>query len=148
MTTDTRVLFVCVHNSARSQMAQALLRHIGGAHFTVESAGFEPQAINPLAIEAMRDIGLDLIGAKSQSVFDLFRAGRRYDYVISVCDEAAGERCPIFPGITQRVTWSFPDPAAFEGSRDERLAKMVQLREHIASRIETWVHDRRAGHAP
>src|SRR5688572_21250364 len=109
----TRVLFVCVHNSARSQMAEALLRRLGGDRFIVESAGFEPESVEPLAVAAMSAVGIDIGGAKSQAVFDLFRAGRRYDYVISVCDAATAERCPIFPGFARRLTWSFTDPSSF-----------------------------------
>jgi arsenate reductase len=132
-----RVLFVCVHNSARSQMAEAFLRRHGGARFTVESAGFEPREIQPLVVEAMKQVGIDLSGARSQAVFDLYRAGRIYDYVISVCDEAHGERCPVFPGFAKRLHWSFADPGAFEGTTDERLAGTVAVRDEIDSQVQT-----------
>jgi arsenate reductase len=101
-----RVLFVCIHNSARSQMAAAYLRALGGDRFEAESAGLEPGKLNPLAVEAMRRAGIDISRAPTQSVFDLFKTGRRYEYVISVCDGASAERCPIFPGVTNRLNWS------------------------------------------
>jgi arsenate reductase len=142
----TRVLFVCVHNAARSQMAEALLRQLGGERFIVESAGFEPAPINPLAIAVMADIGIDISGAKTQAVFDLFREGRRYDYVISVCDAATAERCPIFPGFTKRIAWSFADPSAFQGKETERLEQTVIVREAIHKQIKAWLNEL-GGHA-
>jgi arsenate reductase len=141
MSEPIKVLFVCVHNSARSQMAAALLHHLGGSRFVVESAGFDPRPANALAIEAMRHIGIDISSAKSQVVFDLYRAGNRYDYVISVCDAANGERCPIFPGVTRRIHWSFADPATFTGNDDEQLRQVVALREEILVTIESWLRD-------
>lgn len=137
----TRVLFVCVHNAARSQMAEALLRQLGGDRFIVESAGFEPAPISPLAIAAMREIGLDISGARAQAVFDLFREGRRYDYVITVCDAATSERCPIFPGFTKRLAWSFANPADFVGTDAERLEQTVIVREAIHNRIAAWLRE-------
>lgn len=139
MSEKTRVLFVCVHNAARSQMAEALLRQLGGDRFDVESAGFEPRPVNPLAIEAMRRIGVDISAAEPQQVFALFRAGRHYQYVIAVCDEATGERCPIFPGVSRRLHWSFEDPATFTGTDAEKLARVEALRDAIRARIVAWV---------
>lgn len=139
MTQRTRVLFVCVHNAARSQMAEALLRQLGGDQFEVESAGFEPRPVDPLAVEAMRRIGIDISQAHAKEVFPLYRAGRQYAFVIAVCDEATGERCPIFPGVTQRLQWSFPDPSTFEGTETERLAQVEALRDEIKARIAAWI---------
>jgi len=139
MTDTSRVLFVCVHNAARSQMAEALLRHLAGDRFIVESAGFEPRPVNPLVVEAMSRFGIDISNARPKEVFDLFRAGRHYQYVIAVCDEATGERCPIFPGVTERLDWSFPDPSRFEGTPAERLAAVESLRDAIANRIRAWL---------
>ncbi len=135
----TRVLFVCVHNAARSQMAEALLRQQGGERFIVESAGFEPAPVNPLAIAAMREVGIDISAAKAQAVFDLFRAGRRYDYVITVCDAASSERCPIFPGYTKRLAWSFANPADFVGTDAERLEQTVIVRDAIHKKLAEWL---------
>ena len=134
-----RVLFICVHNSARSQMAEAWLKHLHGDRFETESAGLEPGTINPLAIEVMREVGIDIAGNRPQSVFDLFKASRLYGYAITVCDEAGAERCPIFAGVTKREHWSFPDPAAFTGTYEERLAKTRKVRDAIRARIEDWV---------
>jgi arsenate reductase len=140
MSADVRVLFVCVHNAARSRMAEALLRLLGGPRFEVTSAGFEPREVNPLVVEALADLGLSLPSTAPQpSVFELFRAGRHFHYVIGVCDEEHGQKCPLFPGVTQRINWSFPDPATFTGSHDERLARVIEVREALRARIEFWL---------
>jgi arsenate reductase len=141
---SVRVLFLCVHNSARSQMAEALLRHLGGGFYVVESAGFETRAVLPEAIAAMQLLNLDISQARSKTVFDLFREGRVYDYVITVCDEATAEQCPIFPGICERVHWTFPDPSEVTGTDEERLTQVVQIRDAIKDRIEAWVAEKNA----
>jgi arsenate reductase len=133
------VLFVCIHNSARSQMAAAYLRSLGGDRFEAESAGLEPGKLNPLAVEAMRRDGVDISKATTQSVFELFKTGRRYEYVISVCDGAAAERCPIFPGVTQRLNWSFDDPASFTGPEEARLARTIEVRDAIRKEVDRFV---------
>ena len=134
-----RVLFLCIHNSARSQMAAAYLQQMAGDRFEVESAGLEPGKLNPLAVAAMRDAGIDISGNGTQSVFDLFKSGRRFQFVISVCDAASAERCPIFPGVTTRLNWSFADPSAFTGTDAERLQKTIAVRDEIRERVRTWV---------
>lgn len=133
-----KVLFVCVHNSARSQMAEALLKKIPGDRFEVESAGLEPGVINPLAVEVMKEIGIDISRNQTKSVFDLFKEGKLYTYVITVCDEASAEKCPFFPGITTRLHWSFADPSIFTGTHEEKLEKTRQVREAIRNKIESW----------
>jgi len=133
-----KVLFICVHNSARSQMAEALLNLACPDYFEAHSAGLEPGALNPLAVEAMKEIGLDISGKKTQSVFDVFKTGQFFPYVITVCDESSADRCPIFPGVTKRLHWSFPDPGALTGSREERLDGTRQIRDQIRARIEAW----------
>jgi arsenate reductase len=142
-----RVLFICIHNSARSQIAETFLKKLAGDEFEVESAGLEPGKLNPLAVEAMRLAGVDISHHGTQSVFDLFKAGRRFEYVISVCDEASAERCPIFPGVTTRLNWSFADPSAFAGSEQERLAKTVRVRDEIRERVRRWIEEEQA-HEP
>jgi arsenate reductase (thioredoxin) len=142
--TKTRVLFLCVHNSARSQMAAAFLKQLGGDRYEVESAGFEPGKLNPIAVAAMRDTGIDISNNTTQSVFDLYRAGRLFDYVIGVCDAASAERCPIFPGVTKRLDWSFADPSTFTGSDAERLKQTVTVRDEIRETIEKWVAEEKA----
>jgi arsenate reductase len=134
-----RVLFVCVHNSARSQMAEALLNHFGGERFHAESAGLEPGTLNPLAVEAMKQMNIDISRNPTRDVFDLYKRGKKFTYVITVCDESSGERCPLFPGITNRIHWSFDDPAGFTGSYEERLARTIGVRDQIRERVLDWL---------
>jgi arsenate reductase (thioredoxin) len=136
-----RVLFLCTHNSARSQMAEALLRRLGGDHFEVASAGTQARGVNPLATRAMAEIGVDLRGHTSKTL-DRF-LGERWDYVITVCD-SANESCPIFPGASTRLHWSFEDPSAATGSEKQRLAVFRRARDEIKTRIERWVAQRSA----
>ncbi len=133
-----KVLFICVHNGARSQMAEAFLNEICGDHFEAHSAGLEPGKLNPLAVETMREIGIDISKNQTQAVFDVFKSGELFPYVITVCDESSAERCPIFPGVTKRLHWSFPDPSALKGTREERLAGTRKIRDQIRARIEMW----------
>jgi arsenate reductase len=133
-----KVLFICVHNSARSQMAEAFLNEICGDYFEAHSAGLEPGTLNPLAVEAMREIGIDISHKQTQSAFDVFKSGEFFAYVITVCDETSAERCPIFPGVTTRLHWSFPDPSAVTGTRDDRLVGTRRIRDQIRARIEMW----------
>jgi arsenate reductase len=141
MAMKKRVLFLCIHNSARSQMAAEFLKQMAGDTFEVESAGFEPGTLNPLAIKAMRAVGIDISRNKTQSVFDLFKGGVRFTYVITVCDEATAERCPIFPGVTTRLHWSFADPSSFTGSDEERLQKTIAVRDEIRDRVRAWIDE-------
>ncbi|UPT75478.1 MAG: arsenate reductase ArsC [Elusimicrobiota bacterium] len=137
-----RVLFVCIHNSGRSQMAEALLRRIGSERFEAESAGFEPGTLNPVVVAALKEIGIDISAAKTKSVFDLFKQGRMYQYVVTVCDESSSERCPIFPGVVrERMHWSFRDPSAFEGTAEEKLAKTRVVRDEIKAKIEAFIKE-------
>jgi len=137
----TKVLFVCVHNSARSQMAEAWLQHLGGDAFDVKSAGVEPGTLNPLAIEAMREVGIDISRNLTRSVFDVFKTGELFHYVIAVCDKTSAERCPIFPGVTQRLEWSFPDPGAVTGSPEEKLEQTRHIRDAIHAKVEWWMRE-------
>lgn len=134
----TKVLFVCVHNSARSQMAEAWLKHLGGDAFEVKSAGVEPGTLNPIAVEAMREVGIDISRNPTRSVFDVFKSGELFHYVIAVCDKSSAENCPVFPGITGRLDWSFPDPAAVTGPPEEKLERVRQIRDAIRAKIEWW----------
>ena len=132
------VLFICVHNSARSQMAEAFLNEICPDEFCAESAGLEPGTLNPLAVTAMREIDIDISSKETKGVFDLFKAGRLFSYVITVCDETSAERCPIFPGQTRRLHWSFPDPADLHGSWEQRLAQTRIIRDEIRAKVMQW----------
>jgi len=111
-----RALFVCVHNSAKSQMAEAFLKQLAGDRFEGESAGLEPGALNPLAVEVLKEAGIDISARKATSVFDLYKEGMLYDYVITVCDETSAERRRVFAGLmTRRLHWSFENPAQSYG---------------------------------
>lgn len=133
-----KVLFVCIHNSARSQMAEAFLNQLGGGRFQAESAGIEPGRLNPIVVQAMQEIGIDISGKATRSVDECLQAGTQYDYVITVCDETAAERCPVFPGPGQRLHWGFPDPSALSGTDAEKLAATRPIRDQIKARIEAW----------
>jgi arsenate reductase len=135
----TRVLFICVHNSARSQMAEAFLNKFGSERFAAESAGLEPGVLNPFVVKAMNEIGIDISAKTTRSAFDLLRQGGLYGWVITVCDESQAEACPIFPGISRRQHWSFPDPAAFNGSEEEKLDQVRKLRDRIAATVREWL---------
>ena len=135
-----RVLFVCVHNSARSQMAEAFMNDLAGDIFEAESAGMEPGVINPVVVEVMKEIGYDLSNNQTKGVYDFFKQGKSYHYVISVCDEANAQRCPTFPGLTRRISWSFEDPAAFTGSIEEKKEQTRVVRDKIKSAVEIFIN--------
>jgi arsenate reductase len=139
--THKRVLFVCIHNSARSQMAEAWLRHLAGERFEVESAGLEPGKLNPFVVEAMKEVGIDISHHVPKGVQDLFAAGRTYDYVIAVCDKEAAEKCPLFPGGAVRLHWSFPDPSAATGDHNNKLRIAAEVRDTIKSTLERWLRE-------
>lgn len=138
-----KVLFVCVHNSARSQMAEAFLREFAGDRFQAESAGLEPGRLNPLVVEALKEDGIDISGKKTQGVFDLYREGKRYNYVITVCDESQSGRCPIFPSAIETIHWSFEDPSKFEGTYEEKLKQTRKVRDAIKEKIRQWVKSKK-----
>jgi len=139
-----KVLFVCIHNSARSQMAEAFLNHLGSEWFLAESAGLEPGRLNPVVVEAMQETGIDISGNPTRSVDELLRSGQRFDVVVTVCDEANAERCPVFPGAVRRLHWPFADPGALGGTSQEKLAATRVIRDAIRARIEMWI----ASHTP
>ena len=130
-----RVLILCTGNSARSQMAEGLLREMAGERFDVESAGVAPSAVRGEAIQAMQEIGIDISGHNSKSV-DLF-VDQQFDYIITVCDNAR-ESCPVFPGTAERIHWSFDDPAAAQGDDQSRLAAFRHVRDEIRSRLKEF----------
>lgn len=130
-----RVLILCTGNSARSQMAEGLLRHDAGERFEVESAGTKPSHVRPEAIAAMKEIGIDISGHRSKSVDEF--SGQNFDYVLTVCDNAK-ESCPIYPGHTNRLHHSFDDPAAVQGSEEQRLASFRTVRDEIRQFLHTF----------
>jgi len=136
----TRVLFLCTGNSARSQMAEAFLRESAGDIYEAHSAGLEPKGINPYTIRVMQEIGIDVSGQRSKGV-DEYLGKVLFQYLITVCDHAE-KNCPtVWPGVNQRMHWSFEDPAAFEGSDEEKLAKFRQARDQIEAKIKDWLNE-------
>ncbi len=134
-----RVLFLCTHNSSRSQMAEGLLRVRGGGRYAVYSAGTHPRQVHPLAIAAMRERGIDISAAAGYRAKSLREfEGQPFDLVVTVCDDAA-EECPFFPGARRQEHWSFPDPSAATGTDEQRLAVFRQVRDAIAARIDAWL---------
>jgi arsenate reductase len=134
------VLFVCVHNSARSQMAEEYLRKFAGDRFQVESAGLEPGTLNPVVVQVLKEDGIDISGKKTRDVFDLFKQGKTYRFVITVCSREAEEKCPIFPGAVVRYNWPFDDPSKFTGTPEEILAKTRKVRDEIKAKIQDFVN--------
>jgi arsenate reductase len=134
-----KVIFVCIHNSARSQMAEELLRQMAGDRFDVESAGLEPGKLNPIVVEALKEEGINIEGKPTKGVFDLYKAGNFYNYVIAVCDGANAERCPVFPGAAKSIHWSFTDPSKFEGTPEQRLEKVRTVKEEIREKLQEWI---------
>jgi arsenate reductase (thioredoxin) len=134
-----RVLFICVHNSGRSQMCEAYLKHYAGDRFDAQSAGLEPGELNLLVVEAMAEIGIDISQNKTESVFDIWKSGETFQYVIAVCDAESAEKCPIFPGVTTRLHWPFHDPSKATGSHDQKLQKVRQIRDEIATKVQYWL---------
>ena len=134
-----KALFVCIHNSARSQMAEAYLNYFGEGRFEAESAGLEPGVLNPRVVQVMKEDGIDISRNKTKGVFDMIKQGRLFHYVVTVCDETSAEKCPVFPGIAQRLHWSFPDPSALTGSEEEKLKRTREIRDTIKAQVRTWV---------
>jgi len=134
-----KVLFICVHNSARSQMAAAFLNELGKDAFTAQSAGLEPGKLNPYVVEAMAETGIDISKNQPTSVMSLMGPENSFDAVITVCDAANSTRCPVFPGHTKRIAWFFPDPAGFKGSKEAVLKQTRVVRELIRDQVAQFV---------
>ena len=135
------VLFICIHNSARSQMAEAFVNHLAKDRFIAESAGLEPGKLNPLVVDALKEIGIDISRNRTKSVDEFIKAGKTFDYIITVCDETSAERCPVFPGNARRSHFSFPDPSAFQGSYEEKLKSVGSVRDAIQTKIVQWLKE-------
>lgn len=136
-----KILFICEHNSARSQMAEAYLNHFGGDKLYAESAGLEAGTLNPYVVEVLGEEGLDISGNETKSAFDLYRSQKQYDAVITVCSQAVSGKCPIFPGRVKRLNWPFDDPSQLVGSRDEILAQTRIIRERIKENILSFIRE-------
>jgi arsenate reductase len=134
-----RVLFVCIRNSARSQMAEGYLSVYGKSGFIADSAGIEPGRLSPLAVKAMAEVGIDISGHKPKSVFDVQESGELFDYVITVCDAEAAEKCPVFPGKAKRLHWDLKDPASLPGTDGEKLILVRKVRDEIRAKILDFI---------
>jgi len=137
----TKVLFICVHNSARSQIAAALLNETCGEFFEAQSAGLEPGRINPLAAEALGELGIDISTNTTQRVFDVWTSGQIFHFVIAVCSESEAQGCPIFADVTTRLHWPFDDPSQFTGTYEERLEETRRVRDQIRARIDSFCEE-------
>ena len=139
----TKVLFLCVHNSARSQMAEAFLKKYGDGRFEAESAGLEKGTLNPFVVRAMAEAGIDISRNQTKSVFELFNAKRVYQIVVTVCSKEAAEKCPIFPGLSEKIHWPFPDPSTFTGSDDEIMDQVRSVRDQIEEAVKEFAASHR-----
>lgn len=136
-----KILFLCIHNSARSQMAEAYLKKFGAEKFFAESAGLEAGTLNPLAVEVMMEEGIDISKNTTNYVFDFFKEGRLYDYVVTVCDEGSAAKCPIFPSAHKIINWSFDDPSQFAGTHEEKLAATRKVRNKIHDAVIALINE-------
>lgn len=135
----TKVLFLCVHNSARSQMAEAFLKKYAPDRFEAESAGLEPGKLNPFVVLAMAEVGIDISKNRTKSAFELYKAGRAFQVVVTVCSKEAAERCPVYPGLVERHHWPFDDPSAMKGSDDEVMAGVRRVRDQIEAAVKEFI---------
>jgi len=136
-----KILFICEHNSARSQMAEAYLNHFGGDRLYGESAGLEAGALNSYVVDAMAEEGINISHKRTKSVFDLYKSQKQFDAVITVCSPAVSEKCPIFPGRVKRWNWPFADPSKLVGSREEILVQMREIRDQIKTKILSFIKE-------
>lgn len=134
-----RVMFICIHNSGRSQMGEAFLRHLAGDRFDVASAGIESGTLNPLVVKSMEEVGVGMEGHYAKKAQDYVDRGEHFDYVVTVCDESNAERCPMFPGKHVRMHWGFPDPSALSGTDDEKLAGIRPIRDAIEAKVKEFI---------
>ncbi len=139
-----KVLFICVHNSARSQMAEAYLKLLGEDQFETESAGFEPTVINPLVVKTMKEEGIDLSDKKTQDVYDLLKQSRFFGYIVTVCERARETQCPTFPGVAKKLHWDLENPEDFTGTDEEKLTKVRVLRNKIKKLVQQFIDEESA----
>ena len=136
-----KVLFVCFHNSARSQMGEAFLNRLSDGLFIAESAGLEEGHLNPYVVDAMNEVRIDISQNKTDRVFDFFKEGREYSFVIKVCDEINGQRCPVFPQTLHTMNWNLEDPSSFEGSDEEIMTKTREIRDQILEKVKDFIRE-------
>lgn len=130
---------MCIHNSARSQMAEAFLKQLAGDRFEAESAGLEAGKLNPIVVEAMQEVGIDISNNKTKEVFDFFKQGKKFEIVVTVCDEASAEQCPFFPTQKEKLNWSLPDPSKFEGTHEQKLQQVRLVRDWAKKKVEEFI---------
>ena len=136
-----KALFICVHNSARSQMAAAFTNVYGKGRITADSAGLEPGQLNPYVVKVMKEKGIDISRNQPKSVMDVYNTGRSFDIVITVCDPEAGQKCPVFPGEVQRLHWTFADPSAINGEESVILEKTRTIRDGVEEKVKQWIKE-------
>jgi arsenate reductase (thioredoxin) len=137
-----KVLFVCVHNSGRSQMAQGFLNNLCGDRFLAESAGITPaKTVLPQVVRVMQEAGIDISDNKPRSVFDVYKTGEVFSYIITVCDQASAEQCPVFLGLIKQIHWSFRDPLTLSGTEEAKIEQLRQIRDSIRDKILTWCRE-------
>jgi arsenate reductase (thioredoxin) len=132
-------MFICIHNSARSQMCEAFVRHYADSQFDVHSSGIESGNLNPLVVKAMEEIGISMAGQYAKPVKEYIARNEHFDYVVTVCDESNAERCPLFPGKHERLHWGFPDPSALSGTEAEKMAGIRPIRDAIEHKVKNWL---------
>jgi arsenate reductase (thioredoxin) len=120
-------------------MCEGFLKHYGGGRFDAQSAGLDPGELNALAVEVMAEIGIDISQNKTKSVFEVWKSGETFQYVVAVCDAESAEKCPIFPGVTKHLHWPFHDPSKVTGTPDQKLQKVRQIRDEIAAKMQEWL---------
>lgn len=133
------ILFVCIHNSARSQMAEAFINTKYAEKFEADSAGIEPGKLNPLVVESMKEKGIDISGNNTKSIEDILVTGKSYDFVITVCEKEAAEKCPLFPGSGKKLMWWFPDPSKFTGTDSQKITEIGKVRDDIENEIDKFI---------
>ena len=139
-----KVLFVCVHNSARSQMAEAYLNKLGKGLFYAESAGLEAGNLNPFVVQVMAEDGYDISKNKIKKVFDFFKEGRKYSFVVKVCDELNGQKCPIFPGAKNNINWNLEDPSSLVGTDEAKLNRTREIRDLVKAKVKAFIKEHEA----
>ena len=136
-----KILFVCIHNSIRSQMAEGFVNTLAGDRYEAESAGLSAGTLNPFAVEVMKEVGIDISHHYSKGVDDMIDSGKKFDVVITVCDETSAERCPVFPGGGEKLHWGFPDPSGHPGSHEEKMKSYRKVRDMIQAKVKDWCEE-------
>lgn len=140
MAIKEKILFVCVHNSARSQIAEEMMNKLGFEFFEAESAGLEPGTINPLVVKVLAEDGIDISNKQTKNIKDTWKKGTLYSYIITVCSRETEKKCPVFPGETKHINWAYPDPEKFEGTEEEKLQMCRDLKSVITEQLRQFIN--------